>query len=56
MKDLIARNLEYLTTLTKEEADIMEYVAKWDNDQKVAFVLAKRIFDEGQDVDKSKTK
>ena len=38
--------LEYLTKLTREEADFIEYVLKWDDQMKIAFMMAKRIFEE----------
>ena len=49
MKELIVENVKYLATLTKDEADFIEHVLKWDDEQKVAFVLAKKIFEENQD-------
>ncbi len=52
MKAAIEKNLVYLSQLTKDEADSIENILKWDNEQKVAFVMAKRIFEEDIDVDK----
>lgn len=46
MKELIDKNLKYLSQLTKEEADFIEHVLKWDDEQKAAFVMAKRIFED----------
>lgn len=46
MKDSIDKFLEYLSTLTKDEADFIEHVLKWSDQEKMAFMIAKRIFDE----------
>jgi hypothetical protein len=40
-----------LPTMTKEEADFIETVLKWDNDEKAAFILAKRVFETEDDDD-----
>lgn len=52
MKELIDKNIEYLTQLTKEEADFIENILKWADDQRAAFMFAKRIFEE--DLEKEK--
>jgi len=53
MKDRLKRNLEYLTQLTKEEADLIEDVCVWSDDQKFAFLFAKKMFEEETDADES---
>lgn len=54
MKELIDKNIEYLSKLTKEEADFVSHILDWDDDQRIAFKLAKRIFDEQLDANKPK--
>ena len=56
MKEQIDKNMEYLTQLTKEEADFIEHVLEWDDEQRIAFKLAKRIFEESPNADKPKTR
>jgi hypothetical protein len=56
MKDLIEKNLRYLNQLTKKEADFIEHVLSWDNEQSVAFKLAKRIFEDYQITNESETR
>lgn len=46
MKNLIAQNLEYLSQLTKEEAEFIIDILKWSDEQRIAFKLAKEIFEE----------
>jgi hypothetical protein len=46
MKDSIDRNIEYLSQLTQEEADLIEYVLNWNDDQTAAFKIAKMVFEE----------
>lgn len=53
MKDLIDKNLRYLSELTKEESDFISNILSWDDEQKIAFSLAKRIFEEDSDDDES---
>ncbi len=53
MISLIDKNIEYLTQLTKEEADFIEHILTWDDEQRIAFGFAKRIFEENLNVDKS---
>lgn len=48
MKEKIEIFLEYFTTITKEESDYIEYILKWDDDMKLAFSMAKRIFEENE--------
>lgn len=44
MKEKIDKFLEYFKTITKEEADYIESILKWNNENKAAFMNAKRIF------------
>jgi hypothetical protein len=53
MRKLIEHNLYYLTQLTKEDADFIEHVLKWDDEQRQAFMLAKRIFEDDLGANKS---
>lgn len=46
MKKLIDQMLELLPQLTKEEADSIEEILKWDDDKKAAFILAKKLFED----------
>jgi len=46
MKEKIDKFIEYLTTITKEESDHIEAILKWDSETRVAFMVAKRIFEE----------
>lgn len=46
MKEKIDKFIKYFTTITKEQADFMENILKWDDEKKIAFMLAKRIFEE----------
>lgn len=54
MKDELEKALEFLPTLTQEEADLIEIVCKWPEIQKSAFVLAKKMFEEKHDAKKEK--
>lgn len=49
MKDQIEKFMELFTTVTKEEADYIEEILKWDQDKKAAFLLAKRLFEDKDD-------
>lgn len=44
--DKIKEVLEMLPTLTKHEADIIEIVLKWDEELKMAFLFAKKMFEQ----------
>ena len=46
MLDKIEKFLELLPTITKEEADFIEDILKWDDEKKMAFFHAKSIFEE----------
>jgi hypothetical protein len=41
--------LEVLPKMTKEEAESINEILDWDNEMKVAFKLAKRIFEDESD-------
>jgi hypothetical protein len=45
-KELIDKNLQYLSNLTKEEAEFIVHILSWDTDQRCSFMFAKRIFDD----------
>jgi hypothetical protein len=46
--DIITKFMELLSTLTKEEADFIENVLSWTDEKKIAFKLAKRLFEEDE--------
>ena len=46
MKEKIDEFIEYLSTITKEQAEFMAEILNWSVEKKIAFTLAKRIFDE----------
>lgn len=50
MKEKIDKFIEYFTTITKEESDCIANILKWDDEIKIAFSLAKAIF-EGKEED-----
>jgi hypothetical protein len=43
---MIEEFLEFFPKITKEESDCIEEVLKWDDGKRVAFMMAKRIFEE----------
>lgn len=43
--------LDVLTQLTKEEADNIEHIVRWTNEERAAFLFAKKIFDEENEGD-----
>jgi len=46
MTDMIDYCLEMLSSMTKEEADYIQAILRWNDEQKTAFFLAKKIFEE----------
>ena len=50
MKEKIDKCLEYLSQLTKEEADLIENVLQWDDETKWAFKYAKKTFEENNNI------
>lgn len=46
MTEKIDHFLKILPQLTKEEADLIEQVLKWDDETKAAFIFTKRIFED----------
>lgn len=44
--DKIKKFYEYLSLLTKEEADLIETACMWDEELKTPFLLAKSFYDE----------
>ena len=51
MKKEIDKMIDYLTQLTKEEADLIESVCKWPDEYKVDFCIAKKMFDKEHEDD-----
>ena len=49
LRDKIVCFIEYFPTITKDQADFMEDLLKWDDEKKMAFMMAKRIFEEKED-------
>lgn len=49
MKEKIDRFLEYFTNITKEESDTIRRILAWDGETKMAFMIAKQIFEEKED-------
>ena len=45
-KVLLEYALDELSTLTKDEADFIENICKWTGDQRSAFLIAKKVFEE----------
>ena len=52
MIKMIDKFMEYLSKLTKEEADFLEMACAWSNEERQAFMMAKRLFEDGSDVDR----
>jgi hypothetical protein len=52
MFKILDENIEYLSQLTKDEADFIEHILSWTDEQRVAFAMAKRIFEDKQNADK----
>lgn len=46
MKEKIEKFLKFLSSISKEEADYIEEILSWDGETKIAFKMAKRIFEE----------
>jgi hypothetical protein len=38
--------LTYLTTITKEDADFIEHICKLSDEDRQAFIMAKKMFEE----------
>ena len=45
--------LEYLPQLTKEDADWALHILSWDDETKIAFKIAKTMFEDLEDADYS---
>ncbi len=50
LTELITKFIKYFTTITKEEADYIEEIMKWDDETRAAFMFAKRMFDEKDEI------
>lgn len=46
MKLKIEQFLSILPDITQEESDLIKSVINWDNEMKIAFLIAKGIFEE----------
>lgn len=46
MKKYLDDMYKYCANLTKEESEFIEHILSWTNDQKLAFKIAKRDFDD----------
>lgn len=46
MKEKIGEFLQCFTEITQEEADYIESILDWDEETKIAFMMAKRIFEQ----------
>ena len=53
MKEKIDKFIQYFTTITKEECDYIQSILNWDDDTKLAFIIAKRMFEEKDEKTKS---
>jgi hypothetical protein len=54
MKEKIEKFLKVLAELTKDEADLIDMVLKWDNETQAAFRFAKRIFEDDEKIIRDK--
>ena len=48
-KEKLEKFLNYLTFLTQDEANFIEEIIRWKDEDKMTFILAKRIFEEAED-------
>lgn len=48
LKEKIDQFIRYFTTITKEESDYIESIIKWDEETKMAFIMAKRMFEDDE--------
>jgi hypothetical protein len=46
MLEKIDKFIDYFTKITKDEADFIENILEWDDETKIAFRLAKNIFED----------
>jgi hypothetical protein len=51
MKEKIHKFLKYLSQLTKDEAEFIEHILSWTDEEKAAFMFAKRIFEDRDGVE-----
>ena len=49
MKDKIKKYIQLLTRLTKDEADLIESFLRLNDEERAAFLLAKRIFEDEEE-------
>ncbi len=48
MKEKIDKFIRYFTVITKEESDYIESILNWDDETKMAFMMAKRMFEDNE--------
>lgn len=46
MLEKIDKFIDYFTKITKDEADFIENILEWDDETKIAFRVAKNIFED----------
>lgn len=51
MKKIIDYWLDKFPQMTKEDADYIESVVKWTDEQRAGFMFAKRIFEEKDEIE-----
>lgn len=49
MKEKIEYFLAHFEEITKEEADFIEAIVKWDQEKRTAFLMAKAIYESNID-------
>lgn len=49
MKEKIQKFIEIFPTVTKEESDAIANILRWDEETKMAFFIAKEIFEESDE-------
>lgn len=48
LKEKIDQFIRYFPKITKEESDYIESIIKWDEETKMAFIMAKRMFEDDE--------
>lgn len=46
MKEKIDQFLDYFSNITKDQADFIEEILKWDDETKIAYTIAKKLFED----------
>jgi hypothetical protein len=52
--EYINKFLNYFPTITKEESDYIYEILQWDHEKKIAFNIAKKIFEDEEQEEKMK--